>query len=56
MSIIHVLVLLSLTNPHIPLSGRNHHFNSMLSGRPKILVLNKMDLADPTKQEVNSAD
>ena len=26
----------------------------MLSGRPKILVLNKMDLADATKTEVNS--
>ena len=38
--------------PHIPFSGRNPNLNYMLRGRPKLLVLNKMDLADSTKSEV----
>ena len=38
--------------PHIPFSGRNPNLKFMLRGRPKLLVLNKMDLADPAKSQV----
>lgn len=38
--------------PHIPFSGRNPKLNQVLGNRPKILVLNKMDLADSSKTEV----
>lgn len=31
---------------YIPFSGRNPKFNFMLRGRPKVLVLNKVDLCD----------
>ncbi|KFP25830.1 Mitochondrial ribosome-associated GTPase 1, partial [Colius striatus] len=35
---------------HIPLSGRNPELQEVLGIRPHILVLNKMDLADPHRQ------
>ncbi|KFQ42183.1 Mitochondrial ribosome-associated GTPase 1, partial [Nestor notabilis] len=35
---------------HIPLSGRNPILREVLGIRPHVLVLNKMDLADPSQQ------
>lgn len=37
----------------IPFSGRNPKFNNMVSRRPKILVLNKMDMADSSSLQVS---
>lgn len=38
---------------HIPFSGRNPKFYTMLSAiKPHILVLNKMDTADLSRKEV----
>uniref|UniRef100_A0A672V965 Mitochondrial GTPase 1 n=1 Tax=Strigops habroptila TaxID=2489341 RepID=A0A672V965_STRHB len=39
-----------LNGAHIPLSGRNPILHEVLGIRPHILVLNKMDLADPGQQ------
>ncbi|NWI66928.1 MTG1 GTPase, partial [Todus mexicanus] len=39
---------------HIPLSGRNPMLQEVLGIRPHILVLNKMDLADPRRQQVST--
>ncbi|NXM02102.1 MTG1 GTPase, partial [Tyrannus savana] len=39
---------------HIPLSGRNPALKEVLGIRPHILVLNKMDLADPRRQPVST--
>ncbi|NXG51519.1 MTG1 GTPase, partial [Psilopogon haemacephalus] len=39
---------------HIPLSGRNPMLQEALGVRPHILVLNKMDLADPRRQPVSA--
>ncbi|XP_061204069.1 mitochondrial ribosome-associated GTPase 1 isoform X1 [Neopsephotus bourkii] len=39
-----------LNGAHIPLSGRNPILKEVLGIRPHILVLNKMDLADPSQQ------
>ncbi|XP_009582137.1 PREDICTED: mitochondrial ribosome-associated GTPase 1, partial [Fulmarus glacialis] len=44
----HAVTLLS--GAHIPLSGRNPMLQEALGIRPHILVLNKMDLADPCRQ------
>ncbi|NWZ36511.1 MTG1 GTPase, partial [Brachypodius atriceps] len=38
---------------HIPLSGRNPALHEALGIRPHVLVLNKMDLADPRRQPVS---
>ncbi|NXV80864.1 MTG1 GTPase, partial [Atlantisia rogersi] len=47
---LHVL----LSSTHIPLSGRNPMLQEVLGIRPHILVLNKMDLADPLQQPVSA--
>ncbi|KAM6093106.1 mitochondrial ribosome-associated GTPase 1 isoform 2-T2 [Theristicus caerulescens] len=39
-----------LSGTHIPLSGRNPMLQEALGIRPHVLVLNKMDLADPCRQ------
>ncbi|NWH99004.1 MTG1 GTPase, partial [Tichodroma muraria] len=39
---------------HIPLSGRNPALQEALGIRPHVLVLNKMDLADPRRQLVSA--
>ncbi|NWR93394.1 MTG1 GTPase, partial [Furnarius figulus] len=39
---------------HIPLSGRNPALKDALGIRPHVLVLNKMDLADPRRQPVSA--
>ncbi|NXW95394.1 MTG1 GTPase, partial [Alopecoenas beccarii] len=39
---------------HIPLSGRNPMLQEALGIRPHVLVLNKMDLADPCRQPVSA--
>ncbi|NWH92809.1 MTG1 GTPase, partial [Aegithalos caudatus] len=39
---------------HIPLSGRNPALQEALGIRPHVLVLNKMDLADPCRQPVSA--
>ncbi|NWH82393.1 MTG1 GTPase, partial [Piaya cayana] len=41
---------------HIPLSGRNPLLQEALGIRPHVLVLNKMDLADPHRQPVSASD
>ncbi|NWZ55186.1 MTG1 GTPase, partial [Haliaeetus albicilla] len=43
-----------LSSAHIPLSGRNPMLQEALGIRPHILVLNKMDLADPRRQPVSA--
>ncbi|KAF1583796.1 UNVERIFIED_CONTAM: Mitochondrial ribosome-associated GTPase 1, partial [Eudyptes pachyrhynchus] len=43
-----------LSSAHIPLSGRNPMLQEALGIRPHILVLNKMDLADPRRQPVST--
>ncbi|NWS43935.1 MTG1 GTPase, partial [Probosciger aterrimus] len=43
-----------LNAAHIPLSGRNPILKEVLGIRPHILVLNKMDLADPSRQPVSA--
>ncbi|KAF1668495.1 Mitochondrial ribosome-associated GTPase 1, partial [Aptenodytes patagonicus] len=43
-----------LSSTHIPLSGRNPMLQEALGIRPHILVLNKMDLADPRRQPVST--
>ncbi|NXK56611.1 MTG1 GTPase, partial [Chauna torquata] len=43
-----------LSGMHIPLSGRNPMLQEALGIRPHILVLNKMDLADPRQQPVST--
>ncbi|NXL73591.1 MTG1 GTPase, partial [Leptocoma aspasia] len=39
---------------HMPLSGRNPALQEALGIRPHVLVLNKMDLADPGRQPVSA--
>ena len=39
--------------PYIPFSGRNPNLSALLSGRPKVLVLNKMDQADSSIASVS---
>ncbi|NWY40077.1 MTG1 GTPase, partial [Sylvia atricapilla] len=39
---------------HIPLSGRNPALQEALGIRPHVLVMNKMDLADPRRQPVSA--
>ncbi|KAJ7426900.1 Mitochondrial ribosome-associated GTPase 1 [Willisornis vidua] len=39
---------------HVPLSGRNPALKEALGIRPHVLVLNKMDLADPRRQPVSA--
>ncbi|NWX59407.1 MTG1 GTPase, partial [Promerops cafer] len=39
---------------HIPLSGRNPALQEALGIRPHVLVLNKMDLAEPRRQPVSA--
>ncbi|NXY80488.1 MTG1 GTPase, partial [Glareola pratincola] len=39
---------------HIPLSGRNPMLQEALGIRPHVLVLNKMDLADPQRKPVSA--
>ncbi|NXL39485.1 MTG1 GTPase, partial [Glaucidium brasilianum] len=43
-----------LSGTHIPLSGRNPMLREVLGIRPHVLVLNKMDLADPHRQPVSA--
>ncbi|NWU71458.1 MTG1 GTPase, partial [Pterocles burchelli] len=47
------LPLTLLSGAHIPLSGRNPMLQEVLGMRPQVLVLNKMDLADPRRQLVS---
>jgi hypothetical protein len=44
--------VLEIHDARIPFSGRNPKFRGMVSRRPKILVLNKMDMADSSTLEV----
>ncbi|NXK40404.1 MTG1 GTPase, partial [Piprites chloris] len=43
-----------LSAGHIPMSGRNPALMEALGIRPHVLVLNKMDLADPRRQPVSA--
>ncbi|NXW46563.1 MTG1 GTPase, partial [Nyctiprogne leucopyga] len=45
---------ISSSGAHIPLSGRNPVLQEVLGIRPHVLVLNKMDLADPLRQPVST--
>ncbi|KAM6067361.1 mitochondrial ribosome-associated GTPase 1 isoform 3-T4 [Chlamydotis macqueenii] len=44
--------LLEVHDARIPLSGRNPRLRELLGIRPHVLVLNKMDLADPRRQPI----
>ncbi|XP_064320611.1 mitochondrial ribosome-associated GTPase 1 isoform X2 [Phalacrocorax carbo] len=44
--------LIEVHDARIPLSGRNPMLQEVLGIRPHILVLNKMDLADPRRQPI----
>ncbi|NXT59019.1 MTG1 GTPase, partial [Pluvianellus socialis] len=46
-------IVIHLSSTHIPLSGRNPMLQEALGIRPHVLVLNKMDLADPCQQPVS---
>uniref|UniRef100_A0A663LJY7 Mitochondrial GTPase 1 n=1 Tax=Athene cunicularia TaxID=194338 RepID=A0A663LJY7_ATHCN len=46
----HQCTVTLLSGTHIPLSGRNPMLQEALGIRPHVLVLNKMDLADPHRQ------
>lgn len=39
-------VVVEILDARIPLSGRNPNFNDILKGKPRIILLNKYDLAD----------
>lgn len=41
-------VVVEILDARIPLSGRNPNFNDILKNKPRIIVLNKYDLADKT--------
>jgi ribosome biogenesis GTPase A len=47
-------IIYFLDSVHIPFSGRNPKFRETLSGRPSVLILNKVDLIDGTNQRVNA--
>ena len=40
-------VVVEIIDARIPLSGRNSDFDDILRSKPRLLVLNKADLADP---------
>ncbi len=40
-------VVVEITDARIPAAGRNFDFNGLLRGKPRLLVMNKADLADP---------
>ncbi|NXV45087.1 MTG1 GTPase, partial [Uria aalge] len=46
--------IILLSGSHIPLSGRNPVLQEVLGIRPHVLVLNKMDLADPHRKPVSA--
>ncbi|NWU54631.1 MTG1 GTPase, partial [Dromas ardeola] len=46
--------IILLSGIHIPLSGRNPVLQEVLGIRPHVLVLNKMDLADPNRKPVSA--
>ncbi|NXN31939.1 MTG1 GTPase, partial [Nycticryphes semicollaris] len=48
---VHIILL---SGTHIPLSGCNPMLQEALGIRPHVLVLNKMDLADPRRQPVSA--
>ena len=39
-------VVVEILDARIPMSGRNSNFNDILRGKPRLIVLNKYDLAD----------
>lgn len=42
-------VVVELVDARIPLSSRNPHINQVLGAKPRVIALNKADLADKTK-------
>lgn len=50
----HASTVTLLSGTHIPLSGRNPMLQEALGIRPHVLVLNKVDLADPRRQPVST--
>lgn len=46
--------IIEVHDARIPLSGRNPLFQETLGLKPHLLVLNKMDLADLTEQQVKA--
>ena len=41
-------VVVEILDARIPMSGRNPNFNDIIKGKPRLIVLNKYDLADKT--------
>ena len=44
-------VVVEILDARVPLSGRNASFDDILKGKPRLLVLNKTDLADKSKTD-----
>lgn len=40
-------VVVEITDARIPFSGRNPSFNQIIKNRPRLIIMNKSDLADP---------
>ena len=49
LALLYVQVDFTLHHLEIPLSGRNPRFTSLIRRKPRILLLNKLDLSDPGK-------
>lgn len=45
-------VIIELVDARIPFSGRNPDFNDLLGAKPRIIVMNKSDLADDTRSSM----
>ena len=43
-------VVVEILDARIPFSGRNPHFDDIIKNKPRLLVLNKADLADKTER------
>ena len=41
-------VVLEILDARIPFSGRNPNFDDIITGKPRLVVMNKYDLADPS--------
>lgn len=48
-----LLYIILNRNVQVPVSGRNPRLSQLLGGKPRILVLNKADLADESSTKVS---
>ena len=45
-------VVVEILDARIPFSGRNPHFDDIIKNKPRLLVLNKADLADKNRTKL----